>query len=238
MHSAVMQNADYIKFASQNTVEVIALSRLDEAVSKGDRKAATYLATVDGKKVERMLSWPSLTYDEMIALNQSPAGQYNDTGGIPFTAIVDPYTLEPYKKLSGGQSASRIEEISLELKKQLEKEHGKGMSRKEYAAFAAAENEVAALTEAGEYTKALGKLDAATKNAKNWPQEITPRIDKAREAVIAAATARLDAIEEQAAEDAVAAKRDLDKLALKLRGTGLEQRAKEMAAELAADRDS
>ena len=42
MHSAVMQNKKYIKFANESTVEVIAVSRLDQAISKGDPKAGTY----------------------------------------------------------------------------------------------------------------------------------------------------------------------------------------------------
>ena len=34
MHSAVLQNKKYIKFASENTVEVMALGSLDDGVAK------------------------------------------------------------------------------------------------------------------------------------------------------------------------------------------------------------
>ncbi|MCA9321683.1 MAG: hypothetical protein KDB53_13160, partial [Planctomycetes bacterium] len=87
----MMQNKKYIQFAEENTVEVIALQRLEEAVEKGDSKAEKYTKTgPDGQETEYMVNWPSLTYDQMIAFNRTKAGQYNKTGKIPYTAIVNP----------------------------------------------------------------------------------------------------------------------------------------------------
>lgn len=234
MHSAVMQNADYVKFASQNTVEVLALGRLDEAVQKQEKKAATYQGERDGQKIDLMVEWPNLTYDEIIALNQSKAGQYNNTGGIPYTSIVNPHDLTEMWSHSGGTGASAIEEAALAAKKKLEKQHGKGLSRKEYKSFAEAEGQAAKLASDGEFTKAISAIDAFKSKAEAWPQELKARYETGRQGVIDAAQKRLDEIAEAGASDPIAAKRDLDKLMLKLGKTGLEAKAKDLAQELAS----
>ncbi|MEZ6197806.1 MAG: hypothetical protein R3F20_19120 [Planctomycetota bacterium] len=126
----MMQNKKYIKFAEENTVEVLSLGSLDQAVEKKDPKAATY-KTKDGR--ECMVEWPSLTFDEIMEIRKTPGGRFNDTGGIPYTCIVNPHTLEKMKFWSGGQSAKSIMEAAEEAKKALEKEHGKGIERKTIA---------------------------------------------------------------------------------------------------------
>ena len=76
MHSAVLQNKKYVKFSNKSTVEVISLSGLDKAVKNLDRKAKTYKGKdAGGKEVELMVAWPNLTYDEIMALRSSKAGQ-------------------------------------------------------------------------------------------------------------------------------------------------------------------
>ena len=50
MHSSVLQNKKYMKFADASTVEVICVSRLDEAIKKKDAKAGTYDGMEDGGK--------------------------------------------------------------------------------------------------------------------------------------------------------------------------------------------
>lgn len=237
MHSAVMQNDDYIKFANDNTVEVLALGRLDEAVQKNDKadqaKIARYKATVNGKEVELMVEWPNLTYEEIIALNQSPAGQYNKSGGIPYTSIVNPWDLKEMWKQLGGTSASTIMAAATDAKKQLEKEHGKGLSRKDLRAFNKADADATKLTNDGEFSKAIQAYDPFTKPSALWPQDMKTRLEKARNAVVEAATSKLEEIESKAGTDAVGAKKDLDKLMLKLGKTGLEPKAKELAQKLA-----
>lgn len=131
MHGSVLQNDKYIDFATDNTVEVLALSRLDEAVAKGDnrnadekRKTETYDAKdKDGNPIKLMKEWPNLTYEQIIALNSSPAGQYNKTGRIPYTSVVNPFTLEEAKQLSGGQGIKTIMEAVIEVEKTFAKEH-------------------------------------------------------------------------------------------------------------------
>ena len=88
----MLQNEKYIEFANENTVEVVALGRLDEAIQKNERKAEEYDAKDEsGKPVKYMVEFPGLTREEIIALHQSKASTYNDTKGIPFTAIIDPF---------------------------------------------------------------------------------------------------------------------------------------------------
>jgi hypothetical protein len=233
MHSAVMQNADYIKFASQNTVEVLCLGGLDQGVAKNDKKAATYKTTVDGKEVELMVSWPNLTFDEIVALHQSKANQYNKTGGIPYTAIVDPHDLSEMWSHSGGTSAGTIQVAIEAAKQKLEKAHGKGVTRKDYKAFVVAETAATRLASEGEYSKAIAEFDTFKKSVPAWPQELKARYEVGREGVIESARKRLAEIEEAGVTDPVVAKRDLDKLMLKLSKTGLEADAKALAQSLA-----
>jgi hypothetical protein len=107
MHSALMCNKKYIEFANENTVEVISLDRLQEGIEKKDRKAETYEAKVDGQTVKYMVEFPGLTVEDMLALASSKAASYNKTGKIPYTAVVDPWTLTA-QELNGGQGAGTI----------------------------------------------------------------------------------------------------------------------------------
>ena len=130
MHSSVLQNDDYIKFSDANTVEVISLSRLDEGISKNDPKAAEFDAKDDdGKPVKRMLSYPNLTKDEMLSLNRSKAGTYNNTGKIPFTCIVNPHDEAEMQRFQGGQSAKSIMEAVATQRKVLNEKFGPSLSR-------------------------------------------------------------------------------------------------------------
>ncbi|MHC4732446.1 MAG: hypothetical protein ACYS6Z_17900, partial [Planctomycetota bacterium] len=70
MHGSVLQNKKYIKFASENTVEVMALSRLQEGIQKKDRKAATYKAK-DGTVY--LVQFPNLTVADIGKLRSSKA---------------------------------------------------------------------------------------------------------------------------------------------------------------------
>ncbi len=228
MHSAVLQNKDYIKFAEKSTVEVISLSALDQGVAKSDKKAAKYTATVDGQEVELMVEFPNLTYDEMIALNRSKASTYNDTGKIPFTCLVDPHTLEEiyrFPSASGGTIMKKVKEVTKDLKR----EHGPGISRKEIESLDDAITEASAQTKEGEFAAAVSALEKVAKNAEDWPQELQARLTKARETVLTEAEKRIAEIEATAGEDPEAATRELAKLRSKLRGTGLEDRVKEIA---------
>ena len=187
MHSAVMQNKKYVEFAKQNTVEVLVLQRLDEAVQKKDPKAVAYKAKgPDGQEAVYMLHWPNLTLDEIVAFNRTKAASFNDTGGIPHTSIVDPHTLTAIKSFTGGQSAKTIMEVCAEARKKLVKEHGKGIARKELERFDMAEQETSALVAKKEYAQAIGVLEKLGR-AEDMPEILKTRVTTARESVVTAA---------------------------------------------------
>jgi hypothetical protein len=233
MHSAVMCNKKYMEFAAANTVEVISLQDLEDGIAKKDRRAATYEAKVNGEAVQCLVEFPGLTVEDMKALHGSKAASYNDTGGIPYTCLVDPFTLERMPDCvwkGGGTSASTIIESATAARKALQKEHGKGLSRKDLRTLADAEGVAVEKTTQGEYSAALDALGKLAGKASKWPDGTKARLEAARAKVVEAATKRVDELAAQKESDAATAKVELSKLASRLRGTGLEARVKDLIA--------
>lgn len=232
MHSAVMQNKKYVEFAKENTIEVLALQRLDEAVGKKDPKAKAYKTKgPDGQEATYMVEWPNLTYQEILALNRSPAGGYNKSGGIPYTSLVDPWTLEEVEKLP--RSAKGIMDAVEAYRKKMTKEHGKGMSRKDLAKVTDTEGDVAGFLKSKEYSKAADAL-AKISSGKEMPEAFAKRLEVMRTSITEAAQAELAEMEATAGSDAAKAKKDLPGLINRLRGTGLEEKAKALQKSLAS----
>jgi hypothetical protein len=213
MHSAVMQNKDYIEFAKNSTVEVLALSGLDRAVSKKDPKAATYKK--DGK--ELLVQWPSLSYDEVMELaGDAELRAYNDAGYIPYTCIVDPYTK---KKLGSGYRDVKS------IREAVEKFTGELAGAKKGKTFASRVAAAEKLADEGEYAKALRdlkKVKAKGKFSKAVKAKLEARKDAASERIIAKAKAAYEAALALPAEEAVPA---LKKMLPRLRGTKLDREA-------------
>jgi hypothetical protein len=226
MHSAVMCNKEYIDFAKDNTVEVIALERLQEGVDKKEKNAETYKAKVNGAEVEYLVEFPGLTVADMLALASSKAGSFNHTGKVPYTCIVDPWTEEELKSFSGSTPKGDIEDAVLEIRKQFEKDHGKGVARRDVTLLAEAEADVEARASKGDYPGALGVLAKLSGKAKAWPQAMQERITAAHDEVVAAASDVLAKIEAAGAEDKARARSELSKIMGRLKGTGLEEKAK------------
>lgn len=224
MHSAVMQNKKYIQFADKNTVEVISLGSLQRGIDNGDRKAETYTEKLpDGTEVEYLVKYPGMTVEDMLGLNRSRANSYNKTGKIPYTAIVDPHTLEQMHYWSGGQSANTIMEEVMVARKELVKEHGAGLSRADLRMVDSSEGEVAGLLAEDEFKKAFRLFEKLAKKSGDWPQELQGRVESIQASIHDAAKARIKALESEASEDPARAKRALRKLASDLRGTDLEE---------------
>jgi ElaB/YqjD/DUF883 family membrane-anchored ribosome-binding protein len=235
LHSGILKNKKYIEFSDKNTVEVICLGSLQEGIDKKDDRAETYEVEKDAKKVEYMKEFPGMTVAQMLALGSSKGASYNNTGHVPYTCMVDPYTLEEVTKWEGGgASAGAIEEAVAEFRKKLDKEHGKGVSRKEIRALDESEEKILELQKKGEFAGALTEITKVTGKAKEWPEPMTARLTKAKDAVVAAAKAEVDRLEELAGTDRAEAKKGLAKIATKLKGTGLEERVKTLLASWAA----
>ena len=230
MHSAVMCNKKYMEFADDNTVEVITLDRLDEGIEKKDKRAETYDAKVGGETVKYMVEFPGLTSAEMLALHSSKAASYNKTGKIPYTCLVDPYTEEELKNWSGSTPAGDIMDAVTEAKKALQKDHGKGLARKDIKVLDGAQTDADAKLAKNDYAGALDALGKIASKAEKWPDGLKTRLEAAKTKIVDAAKAALDKIEEAKATDPAQAKKDLTALASRLKGTGLEGKAKDLLA--------
>ena len=228
MHSSVLQNDDYIKFSDGNTVEVIALGRLDEGISKEDPKAAEFdTKDDDGKPVKRMLQYPSLTKDEMLSLARSKAASYNDTGKIPFTCIVNPHDEAEMQRFSGGQSSKSIMEAVSEQTKVLNEKYGPSLSRPVIRDFREDSKKVLDALEKAGAGKALTEFRKIVKGLKKNAEAMKPITDKVEATIMEAVTKELDDAEAKLDEgDVNGAKKILGKLVSPLKGTDLEARAK------------
>ncbi len=233
MHASLMCNDKYIAFAREHTVEVIALERLQEGIDEKSPKAATYKTTARGQEVECLVEFPGLTPAEMLALASSKAGTYNDTGKIPFTCLVDPFTLTELKRYEGGgHSAKSIMEDIEEVTKSLQKEHGEGFSPKAWQKILEAEDDAWAKAAKEDYAKAVQILQHATSKVKDAPEDVTAHVEKAKTDILAVADAKIEEIRTKAASDPIAVKSELRRLASKLKGTDLEAKAKDLLATL------
>ncbi|MFG0320217.1 MAG: hypothetical protein ACF8XB_23290, partial [Planctomycetota bacterium JB042] len=168
------------------------------------------------------------TVEEMLALNTSPASRYNDTGKIPFTAVVDPHSLKELHRWSGGTSASKIIEVVKEKAKELREQHGAGIDRRALTRFEEAVEEARAEVSEGEFSKGMRLVEKATAKSEEWPEPLQKRVEDARAEIVAAAAARLDALEAEAEEDPRAALRELTRLRSKVRGLELDDRIAEL----------
>jgi soluble cytochrome b562 len=226
MHGAVLQNEDYIDFAEESSVEVISLSRLDEGVSKEDRKAGQYDAEdAEGNPVKYMVEFPNLTLEEMYALNRSKAGTYNQTGKIPYTAIVDPHTEEELQGISGGQSAKQLMEIVAAHKKTLEEKHGPSLSRKDVRAVEECKVECNELLKEKGAGKALTQLAKDGKKLEKKGERIAAMVEEYRKELMEKAGEELDQADQLIGEgDVSAAKKILSSLKSAVKKTDLEER--------------
>ena len=226
MHRSVLQNDDYIAFAEESTVEVMSLGRLDEGVQKEDKRAGQYDAEdAEGNPVKYMVEWPGLTLEEMYALNRSKAGTYNNTGKIPYTAIVNPHTEEEMLALPGGRSAGQLMDEVTEQKKKLEAEHGPSLSRKDVRAVTdcrVACNDILKEKGAG---KALTQLNKDAKKLVKKGERIEAMVEEYRKELMAKAGEELDEAEGMIDNDDIAgAKKVLTSLKAAVRKTDLEAR--------------
>jgi hypothetical protein len=227
VHGSVLQNKKYIAFSEENTVEVLCLSRLDEGIEKGDRRAGTYKKKdVDGVEKDFMVGWPNLTAEDIKSLCGSKAGSYNNTGKIPYTSVVDPYTLEEMGNIKGGYGVGMLEDLVTAKKKELEKAHGKGVSRKVLAKVKDADADIRKDLADGNLTKALSETATLEKKVAKEAQAIVEMVGKTKADVLDAATKQLDEIDAmiQRGDKGEAMKR-LGPLARALKGTTLEERA-------------
>lgn len=237
MHGSVLQNKKYIAFAEENSVDVLTMDRLDEGINGKDKRAGTYTRKdVDGQEKEFLLSWPSLTVEELKAMNGSKAGSYNKTGGLPYTAVVDPHTLEEMGNIKGGFAMGALTDLVAQKKKELEKAHGKGVSRKTLAKVKEAEVGIRGHLAKGDLAKALADSAALQKKVAKEPTAVVEMAAKVNAEVLEAAGKSLDEIEAMIGRGEKAeAGKQLGPLSRALKGTALEERALALLAQTKAE---
>ena len=235
MHSAVMQNKKYIKFANRHTVEVISLGSIERGVSSGHRNARTY-KTKDpftGKIRNEFALFPGLTLEDMQKLNRSKAASYNKSGKIPHTSLVDPFTQEKLHEWVGGISAKTLMEQITADQKTLQKEHGKPkITRKDLFKVRASLKKALLALGKKNFNKAWSELHNLKKKAQKLPQEVQEEIKPVEEKTLNFAKAKLEAAKDLIPSNPAKAKMIAGSLATKLVGTDLEDLAKEILDEI------
>ena len=223
----MLQNKKYIAFAEENAVDVLTMDRLQEGIDKKDKRAGTYKAKdADGQEKEFLLSWPSLTVEELKKMGETKAGTYNTTGKLPYTAVVDPHTLEEMGNLPGGFSLGALTDLVAAKKKELEKAHGKGVSRKTLTKVKEADAGIREALAAGNLAKALADSAALQKKVAKESPAIVEMANKTGVEVLEAAGKQLGEIEAMIARGEKAeAGKQLGPLSRALKGTTLEERA-------------
>lgn len=232
MHGSVLQNKDYIKFAEQSCVDVLALQDLDKGIAAGDPRAGTYKAKNErGEEVEYLLSWPGLTIEQVKALHASKAGTYNDTRGIPFTGIIDPHTESRMAAISGARPAGAVIDAVTEAKKTLARNYGEGISRKAYRDLREKQAAIRADLEKGDVVKAMATQRALEGKFTKAAEPVQKLLGATRSEALEAAGKKLEEAEAMlSAGNAKEAAALLGRLAPALRGTDLEARHAELLA--------
>jgi hypothetical protein len=235
----VLQNEKYIAFAEDNTVEVLSMGELEKGLKNtGDKRAATYDAKDEnGNPVKYLREFAGATAEQLIALNGSPAGQYNKTKSIPYVAIVDPHTGKEMKSLPGGAAAGGLMDAAKEAKDQLNKEHGPSLRRSLLAKVDAAVKSIdAQIGKDNGVAKAFADLKKLQASTEKEHETLKAMVDACSQRLLEAAGKALDDAEGKiAAGDLKGAKSILSPLASVLKGTDLEARVKELLEKVKAE---
>jgi hypothetical protein len=240
----VLQNEKYIEFSDENSVEVVAMGRFDEAYNKGAarnademRKTAEYDATDEnGKPVKYLVEFPGWTKEDLYAVARSKASSYNDTGGIPFVCIVDPHTEKEMMRFPSSPAAGALMDEVKVQKKALNAQHGPSISRGVIAKNDAETKRILdAMPKAGA-AKSLADYRKLEKGLEKQPEAVRNRVKPTLEKILEAATKDLDDAEAKlAGSDAPGAKKILDRYGKTLDGTELELRYKELVGKCKAE---
>jgi hypothetical protein len=229
MHRSVLQNRKYIKFADENTVEVMSIGSVPGA-NTGDKRTATYKAKdKDGKTVEYMAEWPGLTLEDLQSLNRSKAASYNNTGKIPYTAVINPHTEEELTSFSGGRSAKNLMNAVKEAKKGLNKEYGPSLSRKSLQKIEKEKDKIRETLAKGKVADAMTKYLVLQKKVFKQPEAVRSSITPLMDEILKTAERQLAQAERMMDNGEVnKAAKILRPLARALKNTPLEERAQKL----------
>ena len=197
MHRSVLQNGAYIRYANQNTIEVISMEELEKALQMGHSAVKT-VEHVDayGDKSDVLVEFPGLTLDDLDGTSNGKPIEFMDGNRIPYTAIVDPHTqklMEGIKgKINGKQLIAKITPHAEALKKK----HGPGVDRKLWNRAGQVEIQLDLHLGRGEFDKAVkaytGFVAAIKKHDADEPHVLKSRRETMLESVTTDLGKRID----------------------------------------------
>jgi len=228
----VLQNEKYIEYANDHTVEVIALGDLEKGLA--DPQYARLSGTYDGKDeagnpVKFLKEYAGMTVEQLVALDSSPAAQYNHTGHIPYASIVDPWTLQEVKSMPGGGGVKTFMEAADEESKKLIAEHGPQVRRSVMQKVEASAKTIEASVAKDGVAKALADAQKLQTSVAKEHDVIKARAKALVDKILETAKSQLDDAEGKIGSgDVKGATKILSSLVGALKGTELEQRSKEL----------
>ncbi len=194
MHRSVLENASYIKFATESAVDVVAMEEMDKAVAEKSEHVRTYKGKDLYGAEERFLEiFPGLTMDELAALSGSAATRYMEGGRIPYTAIVDPHTLAELEGMKGIKTPQELIDAITRHTRPLKAAHGEGVARKTWSGLRRGLAEIDNLLAGDLVVKALAVHRRLAAELAREGEAVKRKLEAAEQAILAAAEKLLDA---------------------------------------------
>jgi hypothetical protein len=224
----VLSNASYIRFSRESCVEVMCMKDIEQALAEKPERAAT--CTVKdpyGDDVECFVSFPGVTVAQLKALHDGKPLEYMKGPLMPYTAVVDPHTLEDLGGIQRGEATSAAGFIAViePHVKALKAKHGRGVDAKTWEFVAEAQVRADLLLGEGKLEEALGLLREMEKRTAREHETVLRKVEATRDVILEDAARRLDEIEAKGAGGRPEAAR----LAKLLEGTPLAERAAALA---------
>ena len=180
-----------------------------------------------GEKQDYLVEFPGLTLDELRDLSDSKAINYIEGRAIPYTAIVDPFTM---KQLAGARGVVRTKQLTALIQtelKGLRARHGPGIDRKLWDAVLKSQTQIDLLLGKGKLHAALGVYRDLASQTRGRPEVLRRKAALSLECILDEAAKRLDKMEERIKQgEGRKLAADLRRLGRALAGTALEKRAR------------
>ena len=230
----MLANPSYIKFSRESCVELMCMKDIEQALAEKPANAKTYMSKDPyGDEVEYFECCPGVTIKQMLALHEGKPLEYMKGPLMPYTAVVDPHTLQDLGGIQRGEATSAagfIEVISRHVKA-LEEQHGKGVEAKLWEFVADAQVRIDLLLGEGKLDKALALLEEMESKTAREHETVRRKVGATRDTVLADFKSRLDALEKQIeGGQGGQARAEASRLAKLLKGTDLAERASALEA--------
>ncbi len=227
MHRSVFQDGRYIKVADEQSVQVVSMLRMLQAIIAENKRLRTFKGKdAYGEETEFLVEFPTLTVDALQDVSLSAAGNYLTGQRLPQTSILDPHTLDVLWTLGGvPESADLIRQIKVR-RSSLTKKYGPGLSRKAWRAFLEGQIEIDKLLAKDQIVAALKRWRGLEALAAKGPDALKEKARNSRDVILDDAEQRLDEVAKLLeANEPGKARARLEGLPEALKGTRLGKRA-------------